>query len=164
MKGEKVTLQSIQDAKSNLYGIRSDGNLKRETSGDRDKEVRRLAELYLSIFDCEPEHLLPPNDFPSEIDASNHEHGFGITPEEVAELMKFINFQNETKAKIIDQKRRRDAAIFTKLSEVPYRDWLAGMIYAGYNNFTVKMSVEYADKMIKELYPIEGEIDEDSGN
>lgn len=121
----------------------------------RDQEVRRLAEYFLSYM--EPEDILEVNESILEVDESNELHGFDITAEEVAELMKLIIFQNETEKKIIDQERLRDAAIYRKLAEVPYRDWLAGMIFSSHT-VNSKTAVECADKLIEELYPIEGEI------
>jgi len=153
MKGEKLTIQKAQDEKPENYMTQEDGTLK----PDRDKEVRRLAEFYDGI-ECEPDDLLTPNDFPSEIDESNREHGFDIMPDEVAELMKFRIFQNATKEKLKDQIHAREKAATKPFPEVPYRDWLAGMIYSSSRGkIGIPNAVKLADKLIKELYPVEGE-------
>lgn len=130
---------------------------------NRNKEIRKLADQFL-LWDTDPNSLLDGfypdlNREFEEIQKVNSRNDFIIYPEEVAKVMKDLM----AKQRIRDQIKEREDAIRKPLARVPYRDWLAGMIFSGHT-VDAKTAVECADLLIRELYPVEGETDENSRN
>lgn len=131
--------------------------IEEKTIPTREKEIRRLALDFSTYLD--PEDLLEPNDFPPEIDKSNGKFGYGILPQEVAEAMILWEDECSRKEKLRRQISARNEGIKRPLTEVPYRDWLVGMIYAqAMGQLSFANAIKHADNLIAELYPIEGEL------